>query len=85
MTTQGKYHCEYMKYSAYGVTLGDGMTRLDGVLDILPCNYFMLVPFLLPLLGLSTTFILALCHFYKVKRLEQQRNEIHRRRKRKDK
>lgn len=85
MTSQGKYHCEYMKYSAYGITLGDGLTRLDGAFCILPCNYFMLIPLALPVVGVASTFTLALYHFYKVQRSEHKRNEIHGRRTRKDK
>ncbi|MBQ0073103.1 MAG: hypothetical protein KBT34_02790 [Prevotella sp.] len=78
MSSQGKYHCRYMKYTAYGVTFGDTITRLDNCYDWLPIEMLLLLVTSVVSLGVATSFTLALRHFYKVKQLKRRKDELHR-------
>lgn len=80
MSSQGKYHCRYMKYTAYGLTAGDAITRVDNVYDWLPVELLLVIVTSVVAIGVLTSFTLALHHYYKVKRIKTKRNEIQRRR-----
>lgn len=78
MSSQGKYHCKYMKYTAYGITTSDGITRADNVWDFIPCDYAIYIPAVIVGVGISATFLMSLRHFYKVKQLKRRKDELHR-------
>lgn len=78
MSSHGKYHCKYMKYTAYGVTTSDGITRADNVWDFIPCDYAIYIPATIVGIGITTSFLMSLRHFYKVKQLKRRKDELHR-------
>lgn len=77
MSKQGKYHCKYMKYTAYGITCGDAITRFDNIYDWLPVEVLLTIVVSVVSLGVMTTFCLALHHFYKVQQLKRKKHEFH--------
>lgn len=77
MSTQGKYHCKYMKYTAYGVTCADVTTRLDNHYEFFPVDILLLVVASMVAGGILVTFSLALRHFYKVQQLKRKRHGVH--------
>lgn len=80
MSRQGKYHCKYLKYAAYGAVTSDTITRLDACYDMLSFEWCIAIPLSIMAVGVGTSFFMALRHFYKVKQLKRKQNEIHRRR-----
>lgn len=80
MSSQGKYHCKYMKYTAYGLTFGDALTRLDSTYDFLPYEAIYVIPASMIAISFVVPFILALRHFYKVQQLKHKKHEFQRRR-----
>lgn len=78
MSTQGRYHCRHMKYTAYGIVSSDTFTRIDSEYDLVSYDMAVLLPVSLVVLGISTTFFMALRHFYKVKQLKRRKDELHR-------
>ena len=78
MSTQGRYHCKYMKYTAYGLVSSDTFTRIDNEYDLVSYDTDILLPISLVVIGVITTFFMSLCHFYKVKQLKRRKDELHR-------
>lgn len=78
MSTQGRYHCRYMKYTAYGIVSSDTFTRIDNEYDLVSYDIAVLLPISLVVLGVATTFLMSLRHFHKVKQLKRRKDELHR-------
>lgn len=76
ITAQGKYHCKYMRWTAYGICLSDLLVSLDELLDFLPYNASIILPVTLVGLGLNITVTLALLHYIKVRKLKRQWEKI---------
>lgn len=73
MSNQGKYHCRYMKYTAYGLVSSDTFTRIDNEYDLVSYDIAVLLPISLVVLGVATTFLMSLRHFHKVKQLNAEK------------
>lgn len=71
ISAQGKYHCKYIKWSAYGILCADIITSLDDHFDILPVTFACAIPAIISSVGLLTTTILAIRHFIRVQRLKK--------------
>lgn len=80
MSSQGKYHCRYMRFTAYGVAVADTITRTDNAYNYLAVDVAILLPISLMVLSLFASFVLALRHYYKVKQLKRKKYEFQRRR-----
>ena len=76
MSSQGKYHCKYMKFTAYGLTASDSVTRIDNALDILGVEASIILPLSLVMCSLTISFVLALRHYYRVLKLKYKKHEI---------
>ena len=76
MSSQGKYHCKYMKFTAYGLTASDSVTRIDNALDILGVEASIILPLSLVMCSLTISFVLALMHYYRVLKLKSNKNDI---------
>lgn len=76
ISAQGKYHCKYMKWTLYGITLADALTSLDELFDFLPYNWLAFSPAIIITIGLLTTTILAIRHYHRVRKLKRQWNQI---------
>lgn len=76
MSTQGKYHCKYMRFTAYGLTASDSVTRIDNAYDILSVDAAILLPFSLVMCSVTISFVLALRHYYRVLKLKIKKHEI---------
>ena len=76
MSSQGKYHCKYMKFTAYGLTASDSVTRIDNAYDILGVEASIILPLSLVMCSLTISFVLALRHYYRVLKLKYKKHEI---------
>lgn len=66
MSTQGKYHCRYIKHTAWNLTACDTITRIDGTYDVLSNEAAVIFPAIFLALSVFMPFILAIRHYYKV-------------------
>jgi hypothetical protein len=71
ISAQGKYHCKYLKWTAYAITFNDTLISLDEAFDFIPYHVAIIIPFIIITCGLLTTTILSIMHFVKVKRLKR--------------
>lgn len=71
ISAQGKYHCKYLKLTAYAMTFNDIVISLDEAFDFIPYHIAIIIPFIIITCGLLTTTILSIMHFVKVKRLKR--------------
>ena len=76
MSSQGKYHCKYMKFTAYGLTASDSVTRIDNAFDILGVEVSIILPLSLVMCSVTISFVLALRHYYRVLKLKSNKHEI---------
>lgn len=76
MSSQGKYHCKYMKFTAYGLTASDCITRIDNAYDILSVDASIILPLSLVMSSVTISFVLALRHYYRVLKLKSNHNDI---------
>ena len=76
MSSQGKYHCKYMKFTAYGLTASDCITRIDNAFDILGVEASIILPLSLVMCSVTISFVLALRHYYMVLKLKSKQHEI---------
>ena len=76
MSSQGKYHCKYMRFTAYGLTASDSVTRIDNALDILGVEASIILPLSLVMCSVTISFVLALRHYYRVLKLKSKSYDI---------
>ena len=76
MSSQGKYHCKYMKFTAYGLTASDSVTRIDNAFDILGVEASIILPLSLVMCSVTISFVLALLHYYRVLNIKFKKHEI---------
>ena len=76
MSSHGKYHCKYMKFTAYGLTASDSVTRIDNAYDILGVEASIILPLSLVMCSVTISFVLALRHYYRVLKLIFKKDEI---------
>lgn len=76
MSSQGKYHCKYLKHTAYGLTASDCITRVDNAFDILSVDASIILPLSLIMCSVTISFVLALRHYYMVLKLKHKKYEI---------
>ena len=76
MSSHGKYHCKYLKYTAYGLTASDCITRIDNAFDILSVEVSIILPFSIVMCSVVISFVLALRHYYRVLKLKSKHHEI---------
>ena len=76
MSSQGKYHCKYMRFTAYGLTASDSVTRIDNAYDILSVDAAMVLPLSLVMCSVTISFVLALRHYYMVLKLKSKSYDI---------
>ena len=76
MSSQGKYHCKYMKFTAYGLTASDSVTRIDNAYDILSVDAAIVLPLSLVMCSVTMSFVLALRHYFGVLKLKYKKNDI---------
>lgn len=76
MSSQGKYHCKYMKFTAYGLTASDSITRIDNAFDILSVDASIILPLSLVMCSITISFVLALRHYYRVLKLKSKHHDI---------
>ena len=76
MSSQGKYHCKYMKFTAYGLTASDCITRIDNAFDILSVEASIILPLSIVMCSVAISFVLALRHYYRVLKLKSKHHDI---------
>ena len=76
MSSHGKYHCKYMKFTAYGLTASDSVTRIDNAFDILGVEASIIFPLSIVMCSVTISFVLALIHYYRVLKLKYKKNDI---------
>ena len=76
MSSQGKYHCKYMRFTAYGLTASDSVTRIDNAFDILGVEASIILPLSIVMCSVTISFVLALRHYYSVLKIKFKKHEI---------
>ena len=76
MSSQGKYHCKYLRHTAYGLTASDSITRIDNAFDILSVEASITLPLSIVMCSISVSFVLALRHYYRVLKLKSKKHDI---------
>ena len=76
MSSHGKYHCKYMKFTAYGLTASDSVTRIDNAFNILGVEASIILPLSLVMCSVTISFVLALRHYYRVLKLKSKHHDI---------
>ena len=76
MSSQGKYHCKYLRHTAYGITASDYITRVDNAFDILSVDASIILPLSIVMSSVTISFVLALRHYYRVLKLKSKHNDI---------
>ena len=76
MSSQGKYHCKYMKFTAYGLTASDSVTRIDNAYDILGVEASIILPLSIIMCSIAISFIMALRHYYRILKLKSKSHDI---------
>ena len=76
MSSQGKYHCKYMRFTAYGLTASDSVTRIDNAYDILSVDAAIVLSLSLVMCSVTISFVLALRHYYRVLKLKSKHHDI---------
>ena len=76
MSSQGKYHCKYMRFTAYGLTASDSFMRLETAYDILSVDAAIVLPLSLVMCSVTISFVLALRHYYRVLKLKSKSYDI---------
>ena len=76
MSSHGKYHCKYMKFTAYGLTASDSVTRIDNAFDILGVEASIILPLSLVMCSVTISFVLSLRHYYRVLKLKSKHHDI---------
>lgn len=71
ISKQGVYHCKFIKWTAYSIFLSDCIVCFDNITDVFSVMFMVIVPVAIIIIGLSTTTILSIRHFIKVKRLKR--------------
>ena len=76
VSSQGKYHCKYLRHTAYGLTASDCITRIDNAFDILSVDSSIILPLSIVMSSVTISFVLALRHYYRVLKLKSKHNDI---------
>lgn len=76
MSSHGKYHCKYLRFTAYGLTASDSVTRIDNAYDILSVDAAIVLPLSLIMCSVTISFVLALRHYYRLLKLKHKKYEI---------
>ena len=76
MSSQGKYHCKYLRHTAYGLTASDCITRVDNAFDILSVDASIILPLSIVMCSVTISFVLALRHYYRVLKLKHKKHDI---------
>ena len=76
MSSQGKYHCKYLKHTAYGLTASDCITRIDNAFNILSVEASIILPLSIVMCSVVISFVLALRHYYRVLKSKSKHHEI---------
>ena len=76
MSSQGKYHCKYLRHTAYGLTASDCITRIDNAFDILSVDASIILPLSIVMCSVTISFFLALRHYYRVLKLKHKKHDI---------
>ena len=76
MSSQGKYHCKYLRHTAYGITASDYITRVDNAFDILSVDASIILPLSIVMCSISVSFVMALRHYYRVLKLKSNKYDI---------
>lgn len=71
ISKQGVYHCKFIKWTAYSILASDTLVCIDGLFDVFPVDFMVLIPPSIIAIGLLSTTTLAICHFIRVQRLKK--------------
>lgn len=72
--SEGKYHCEYMKYTALLIMIADALTLIDNAIDFMSVSAHNIIPIAVISGGVIISSTLAIMHFRKVRKLNKERH-----------
>lgn len=70
----GKYHCKYIRWTALSILICDLISHTDYYFDYIPVNIFNILLATIMAIGLGTSAILSIRHFYLVSKIKKHRN-----------
>lgn len=70
----GKYHCKYIRWTALSILICDLISHTDYYFDYIPVNIFNILLAAIMAIGLGTSAILSIQHFYLVSKLKKHHN-----------
>ena len=71
ISRQGVYHCRFIKWTAYAIFLVEVIAYIDTIFDMLPPTAFIVLLMAILTAGITTTTVLAIRHYIKVRRLKK--------------
>lgn len=71
ISRQGVYHCRFIKWTAYAILLVEVIAYIDTIFDMLPPTAFIVLLMAILTAGITTTTVLAIRHYIKVRRLKK--------------
>lgn len=77
ISAQGKYHCKFIRWTAYSILLSDTLQIADNYLSFVPPNITAYIFLSIIPAGLLTTTTLAVIHYVKVKKLKRQYSRLY--------
>jgi len=73
ISVQGKYHCKYIKYTAWNLSASDALSRIDYAYDIFSTDAVIILSTTFICLAWFIPLVLALRHYYKIRKLVRSR------------
>ena len=71
ISRQGVYHCRFIKWTAYAIFVVETIAYVDTIFDLLSPTVFSVLLMAILTAGKTTTTVLAIRHYIKVKRLKR--------------
>lgn len=70
----GRYHCKYIRWTALSILICDLISHTDYYFDYIPVDIFNILLASIMAIGLGTSAILSIRHFYLVSKLKKRLN-----------
>lgn len=72
----GKFHCQYIRWTALGLFVIDVLNHSDYYFNYIPVSVFNIIPIAILSLSIGITLSLAIYHFYKVTKIKNKKGKM---------
>ena len=76
ISEQGKYHCKFIRWTAYSLCFADALVSVDAAFDIMPYSILTAIIVALIAAGLLTTTMLAIRHYAMVRKIKKEHDRL---------